>query len=132
VGGAVLTVVGLVGFLYCASFDTGSHIPSEKLFGILSVNGWHDLLHVLTGLAGLRAARTWAGARAYCYALFDLYTAILVLGLAYGTNDAVLSLFPINSADDVLHGIIAFAALVCGLSTPATPPPTHATEPSLR
>jgi hypothetical protein len=124
-------VAGLVGFLYCASFDTGSHIPSEKVFGILSVNGWHNLLHLLTGLVGLRAARTWTGARAYCYALFVLYTAILLLGLAYGTNDAALSLFPINSADDVLHGIIALTALVCGLSTPATPPPTLAAEPSL-
>jgi hypothetical protein len=124
-------VAGLVGFLYCASFDTGSHIPSEKVFGILSVNGWHNLLHLLTGLVGLRAARTWTGARAYCYALFVLYTAILLLGLAYGTNDAALSLFPINSADDVLHGIIALTALVCGLSTAATPPPTLAAEPSL-
>jgi hypothetical protein len=124
-------VAGLVGFLYCASFDTGSHISSENVFGILSVNGWHNLLHLLTGLVGLRAARTWTGARAYCYALFVLYTAILLLGLAYGTNDAALSLFPINSADDVLHGIIALTALACGLSTPATPPPTLAAEPSL-
>jgi hypothetical protein len=128
----VLTVAGLVGFLYSGSFDAGSHIPSEKVFGLLSVDGWHNLVHVLTGLVGLRAARTWFGARAYCYALFVLYTAILVLGLAYGTSEAALSLIPINSADDVLHGIIALAALVCGLATPATPPPTLATEPTAR
>jgi hypothetical protein len=126
--GAVLTVAGVVGFFYCGAFETGSHVPSEDVFGVLSVNGWHNVVHLLTGLVGLRAARTWSGARTYAYALFVLYTAIFVAGLAYGTNDAVLSLVPINAADDALHGIIAAAALVAGLATPAVPPPTFAAE----
>ncbi|MFL5885721.1 MAG: DUF4383 domain-containing protein [Thermoleophilaceae bacterium] len=128
--GAVLTVAGIVGFFYNGDFSAGSHIPSDDVFGLLSVNGWHNVVHLLTGLVGLKAARTWTGARAYSYAVFVLYTAIFVLGLAYGTHDAVLSLIPINAADDALHGIIAAAALVSGLATPDVRPPTLAPSAS--
>ena len=128
--GWVLTIAGVVGFFYCASFETGKHVPSEEVFGLLSVNGWHNVVHLVTGLIGLRAARTWGGARTYCWALFVLYTAVFVLGLAYGTDEAVLSLIPINAADDALHAISAAAALASGLATPAVPPPTLATEPA--
>jgi hypothetical protein len=128
--GAVLTIAGIVGFFYNGSFDTGSHIPSDEVFGLLSVNGWHNVVHLVTGLAGLRAARSWSGARTYSYALFVLYTALFVLGLASGTHDAVLGLIPVNGADDALHGIIAASALLAGLATPAVPPPTLATEPA--
>ena len=124
--GAVLTVAGIVGFFYNGNFSAGSHIPSDEVFGLLSVNGWHNIVHLLTGLVGLKAARSWSGARTYSYAVFVLYTVIFILGLAYGTHDAVLSLIPINAADDALHGIIAAAALVAGLATPDVPPPTLA------
>jgi len=127
--GWVLTLAGVIGFFYCGSFSTGAHTPREDVFGILSVNGWHNLVHLLTGLAGLWSSRSWSSARTYCYALFVLYTAVFVLGLAYGTSDAVLGLVPINTADDVLHGVIAGFALICGLATPAVPPPTLAQEP---
>jgi Domain of unknown function (DUF4383) len=128
--GWVLLIAGVVGFFYNGSFATGSHIPSDDVFGLLSVNGWHNVVHIVTGLIGLWAARTWSGARTYSYALFVVYTGVFVLGLAYGTNDAVLSLIPINAADDALHAIIAAAALVSGLATPAAPPPTFAQEPA--
>src|SRR2546421_11583435 len=58
--GAVLTVAGVVGFLYNGDFGTGTHVPSDDVLGILSVNGWHNLVHLVTGLVGLRAARTWS------------------------------------------------------------------------
>src|SRR5436305_13325455 len=71
--GWILTIAGIVGFFYCASFEAGRHVPSEDVFGLLSVNGWHDVVHLVTGLIGIRAARTWGGARVYSFALFVLY-----------------------------------------------------------
>jgi hypothetical protein len=129
--GATLLVAGAIGFLYNSDFGSGSHIPSDEAFGLLSVNGWHNVVHLVTGLIGLSATRSWSGARTYCFAVFVAYTAIFILGLAYGTHDAVLSLIPINGADNVLHALIAAGALVSGLASPAVPPPTLATtEPS--
>src|ERR671934_1622994 len=63
--GWVLTLAGVVGFFYCASFSTGAHTAREDVFGILSVNGWHNVVHLLTGLAGLWASRSWSTARTY-------------------------------------------------------------------
>ena len=122
--GAVLLIAGIVGFFYNGDFSTGSHVPSDEVFGLLSVNGWHNVVHLVTGFVGLRAARSWSGARTYSFALFVLYAVVLVAGLVYGTDEAAFSLIPINAADDALHGIIAAAALVAGLATPSAPPPT--------
>ena len=124
--GWILTIAGIVGFFYCASFEAGKHVPSEDVFGVLSVNGWHNTVHLVTGVIGLMAARSWTGARTYSLGLFVFYALLLVVGLAYGTSQAALSLVPINAADDVLHGAIALAALTSGLATPAVPPPTFA------
>jgi len=122
--GAVLLIAGIVGFFYNGDFSTGSHVPSDEVFGLLSVNGWHNVVHLVTGFIGLRAARSWSGARAYSFALFVLYAVVFVAGLLYGTHEAAFSLIPINAADDALHGIIAAAALVAALASPAVPPPT--------
>jgi hypothetical protein len=130
--GWVLTLAGVIGFFYCASFSTGAHVPREDLFGILTVNGWHNLVHLLTGLIGLWASRSRSSARGFCYGLFVFYTALFVLGLAYGTNDAALGLIPVNTPDDVLHGLIAGFALISGLATPSVPAPTYAGDPGVR
>ncbi len=70
VGGA-LVVAGILGFFYSSSFSTGNAVgrESDEVLGILSVNGWHNLVHIATGLgrAGgcrLRRAHLRVGVRA--------------------------------------------------------------------
>ena len=53
--GGVLTIAGIIGFFYSSSFDTGSELPTDEVLGILSVNGWHNIVHLATGLLGLAA-----------------------------------------------------------------------------
>ena len=51
VGGA-LVIAGIIGFFYEASFATGTadvHANSDKVFGILAVNGWHNVVHIVLG-----------------------------------------------------------------------------------
>ena len=43
--GAVLVIAGIIGFFYEASFATGDSIRTDDVFGVLSVNGWHNLVH---------------------------------------------------------------------------------------
>ena len=52
--GAVLTIAGITGFFYTASF--GSPGAVDDTFGILAVNGWLNVVHLATGLLGLAAA----------------------------------------------------------------------------
>ena len=51
--GAVLTIAGIVGFFYSSSF--GSPGTVDDMFGIFAVNGWHNVVHLATGLLGLAA-----------------------------------------------------------------------------
>ena len=54
--GGVLVIAGIIGFFYEASFETGDEIQSDDVFGILAVNGWHNLVHIAIGLLLLAAA----------------------------------------------------------------------------
>ena len=47
--GAVLVLAGIVGFFTNSSFDTGDDAPRGALIGLFDVNGWHNVVHVLSG-----------------------------------------------------------------------------------
>ena len=54
--GGVLIVAGIIGFFYEASFAVGDDIRSDKVFDILAVNGWHNVVHMAIGAVLLLAA----------------------------------------------------------------------------
>jgi hypothetical protein len=74
--GAVLVLLGIVGFFYSASFD-GLDDYADGLGG-LQVNGWLNLLYLAAGGLGLLVA----GASSRTYALLAglLFTALAVVG----------------------------------------------------
>ena len=64
--GGVLVIAGIIGFFYEASFATGDSIRTEDVFGVLAVNGWHNIVHIAIGAVLLLAAelrRPRGGAR---------------------------------------------------------------------
>jgi hypothetical protein len=107
--GVVLVAAGAIGFAVDSSFQTGSHIGGEKLLG-LEVNGWHNLVHLATGLLLLAGAGGRSSARGVCRLFGIGYLVVTIAGIA-GGNDA-FGLIPINTPDDVLHAVLAFAALL--------------------
>jgi hypothetical protein len=120
--GAALTVAGIVGFLYSSSFGEPGH--TEAVLGVLDVNGWHNLVHLATGLLGLAVARSYFGSRRYAIGFGVIYSLVAIWGLAIGGGEAILGIVPINSEDNVLHALIALAGLVAGFGTSATPEPS--------
>ena len=52
--GAALVVAGIVGFFYSASFGSPGEV--DEVFGVFAVNGWDNVLHILTGALGLLVA----------------------------------------------------------------------------
>ena len=131
--GAVLVIAGIIGFFYEASFATGDSIRTANVFGVLSVNGWHNLVHIAIGALLLIAA----GSAARGAALFVgiLYIVLCVLGFIatsnsgigfIAENDTLFRLVPVNNEDNVLHlilgitGVIAFyASRPMGRAAPA-------------
>jgi len=116
--GTVLTIAGIIGFFYSGSF--GSPGAVEKVFGILAVNGWHNVVHLATGLLGLAAAGY--AARQYALGLGLVYIAVAIWGFIIGSGDAILSIVPVNTPDNILHLIIGLTGLAAGAATPAGAP----------
>jgi hypothetical protein len=94
------------------------------VFGVLDVNGWHNVVHLLSGLAGLALFRSYSGSRAYAIGLGAVYTVVAIWGFVIGGGESILGFLPVNSEDNVLHLLIALAGVFAGLGTPATPRPS--------
>ncbi|SOD95186.1 DUF4383 domain-containing protein [Blastococcus haudaquaticus] len=111
--GAVYLLVGIVGFFVTGFDDFFAHNTNEKLLGIFEINGMHNVVHIVIGIAGLALGRTLAGARTYGWLLAVGYGAAFVYGLiAMGKDWDFLS---INTADNVLHIATALVGLVIAL-----------------
>jgi hypothetical protein len=117
--GAVLVIAGIIGFFYDASFASGDSIRSENVFGVLSVNGWHNLVHIAIGALLLIAAGSAARGAALCVGL--LYIVLCVLGFIatsdngigfIAENDALFKLVPVNNEDNVLHLILGITGMI--------------------
>lgn len=112
--GALLTIGGIVGFFYGTSF--GSPGTVDEALGAFDVNGWLNLLHLLTGVIGLLVA----GYAARQYALWTglLYVAIGCWGLIGGDGASILGFIPLNGADDTLHLALGALGACAAFSTP--------------
>jgi NAD/NADP transhydrogenase beta subunit len=120
--GLSLTAAGIVGFFYSGAFASPGKV--RDVFGVLGVNGWHNLVHIATGLVGLAVWRSYGGARRYAIGLGVVYTVVGIWGFTLGSSGAILGFLPVNSEDDVLHLLIALGGLFAGVLTPATPEPS--------
>jgi hypothetical protein len=104
--GAVLLLVGILGYVLN---PTGG-----LLLGIFAVNGPHNAIHVLSGIAGLAAAfMGWS--RLFCQLFGVIYLLVGLLGLvATDGSGMLLGLIHNNTADTFLHLAIGAAASYVG------------------
>lgn len=114
--GAVLLLVGLVGFAVNSSFATGDAVGTGDKLIVFEVNGWHNIVHLLSGLLGLALFRRNDTARLYALGFGAVYLLVTLIGLADG--ESVLGLIPVNGADNVLHLVIAGLGIAAGLMSP--------------
>ena len=110
--GIVLLLVGILGFFADSSFGTGSNVNGSDLI-VFEVNGWHNLVHILSGVLGLALWRRPATARAYALGFGTVYLAVTIWGFV--TGDQVLWLIPVDTADNILHLAIAALGIGAGL-----------------
>jgi hypothetical protein len=122
--GLALTAAGIVGFFYSSAFGKPGKV--DDVFGVLDVNGWHNLIHLVSGLIGLAVWRSYSPARRYAIGFGAVYAAIAIWGLVIGNGESILGIVPINTEDNVLHLLIALAGIFAGLGTAATPQPSRA------
>ena len=120
--GAVLVVTGIIGFFYNAEFTSDESVR-DAVFGILDVNGWHNVVHILTGVVGLLAYGAGAYAARY---LRDGAGHRLPrrrgLGIHGRDGDSILSIIPVNTEDNILHLLLGVTGVWAALVTPAAEP----------
>lgn len=112
--GAVLVIAGIIGFFYSASFGSPGEV--DDVFGILSVNAWHNIVHIVTGALGLLLAGY--AAREYALGLGIVYLVVAVWGFIIGSGDSILGFIPINTEDNFLHLILGVLGVAAALATP--------------
>jgi hypothetical protein len=108
--GAVLLVAGIIGFFYSASF--GSPGSVDAVFGVLDVNAWHNIIHILSGALGLYAFSLGPRAsRTYALAFGVIYLIVALWGLIIGNHESILGFVPVNTEDNILHLILGIVGL---------------------
>ena len=118
VAGALLALLGVLGFFYDAGFSTGTDLSADDVAGIIVVNGWRNVLYLLSGLLALGfAARS---PRRTAAALGGLYLVLGIWGLLETDHDigSILEILPLTDSDNLFHlvigGLGTIAALVDG------------------
>jgi len=127
--GAVLLVAGIIGFFYSASFGSPGEV--DAVIGVLDVNAWHNIVHILSGVLGVLAFRAGPQAsRAYALAFGLIYIVVAIWGLILGDHESILGFLPVNTEDNILHVILGVLGLgAYAASTPRSEPsapPGHA------
>jgi hypothetical protein len=104
--GIVFIIIGILGFI-------PSLVPGGLLLGIFSVDAMHNVVHLISGILAIGAA--WSSAsysRLYFKVFGVVYALVTIIGFVQG--DTILGLMMINTADNVLHLVIAVVALWAG------------------
>jgi hypothetical protein len=126
--GGTLTIAGIIGFFYSSSFGSPGEV--DDVLGILSVNGWHNVVHIATGVLGLALAGY--AARQYALGLGLVYLLVAIWGFAIGSGDSLLGIVPVNTEDDVLHLVLGITGLAAGVATAPGAPAVRGPAPASR
>ncbi len=114
--GGTLVAAGIIGFFYSSAFGSPGEV--DDVFGILSVNGWHNVVHIATGALGLLAL-SYGAARSYALLLGVVYIVVAAWGFVIGDGESILGFIPVNTEDNVFHTLLAVAGLGAYAATPA-------------
>ena len=114
--GAVYALVGVVGFFVTGDVPFVGEEGSPLV--IFDVNGLHNVVHLLIGVALIAAAKTTATARSANIAIGATYVVLGVLGPFI--NNTAVDVIGLNSADHVLHLVSGIALLAVGIAADKT------------
>ncbi len=108
IGGAFLLVRGAIGVALDPSFEA----PGE---------GWHQLIHLTSGVVLLAASRQAGASVALALGFGIVFTGVALAGIVDG-ND-VAGVIPVETSDNAAHTLLVLAALGAGLATLLRGPP---------
>jgi len=83
------------------------------LLGLFPINVLHNLVHLLFGIAGIVAYRSYRNAKLYAQALAVIYAVLAIFGLIPGLR-TTFGLIPLFGHDIWLHALLALGGAYFG------------------
>jgi Domain of unknown function (DUF4383) len=90
---------------------------SPVVFGVLSTNTLHAVIHIVLGIAGVLAGRG-GFVRNYLLGVGGLLVVVGILRFIPGASDLVVSLLNVNVAVAYFNIVVGLISLVIGYSAP--------------
>nr|WP_062337323.1 DUF4383 domain-containing protein [Herbidospora sakaeratensis] len=117
--GVVFLLVGVLGFIPGITTNYGTmqfagHHSQALLLGVFQVSVLHNIVHLLFGVWGLAASRTWNNSRAFLVGGGVIYLILLVYGLLVD-RESTANFVPLNTADNWLHLALGVVMIALGL-----------------
>ena len=114
--GVVFILVAILGFISSGGMEMGVETPS-MLLGLFAVNLLHNVVHLLFGLWGIAASRTFAAANLYCRVGGIIYLVLAILGFVAPTT---FGFIPIGGNDIWLHLVLGLVLAGVGFTDKGT------------
>lgn len=121
--GIVFLLVGLLGLLAPGGREMGADPAPHMLLGLFPVNLLHNVVHLLFGIWGLAASRSFSGAASYAKIGGVIYIVLAILGFVVPTT---FGLIPIGGNDIWLHAILGASLAYFGFTAKEVAAPATA------
>ena len=105
--GWIFVLVGVVGLVYSYTME------EALLLGLFPVNVVHNLAHILLGVWGIVASKTFAGAKTYATIGGLLYLVLAIVGYMEPNPGDML---PLGGNDIWLHAALGVILVLAGLT----------------
>jgi hypothetical protein len=113
--GVVFILIAIAGFITPGgmAMQPTDPVTAPKALGMFPVNLVHNIVHLLFGLWGLGASRSFAGSKSYFVTVGIIYAVLVVCGWFFPDG---FGLVPLGGNDIWLHAILAVVMLGIGFS----------------
>jgi hypothetical protein len=111
--GIVFLLVGILGLLSAGGMEMGADPAPAMLLGLFPVNLLHNIVHLLFGVWGLIASRSFPGAKMYAQVVGVIY---IVLACLAFVSPSTFGLIPIGGHDRWLHALFGLALAYFGFT----------------
>jgi len=113
--GVVFIIIAIIGFLAPGGMSMQPTDPATaaKVLGLFPVNLLHNIVHLVFGIWGLAASRSWGGSKQFFVWVGILYAILTVVGFLSPNGFGYV---PLAGADIGLHCVLAIVMLAIGLT----------------
>jgi hypothetical protein len=121
--GIVFLLIGILGLVSTGGMSMAADPAPAMILGLFPANLLHNIVHILFGVWGLWAARTFSGAKMYAQVGGVIYIVLAICGLVIPSTFGLLP----NGGNDVwLHAVLGLVLAGVGFTAKegmATPAP---------